>query len=109
MRDGHCRAAGHYPDGLTALSVNNLFSRVRSLSATGTRSVPVFGPECRLLEAQSSQAAFPDHPLLQRCADRARLTLRVRVALGAAQILSPAQGETGLMLTNGRMRLAGMF
>ena len=33
----------------------------------------------------------------------------VRVALGAAQILSPAPGETGLMLTSGRMRLAGMF
>src|SRR5262249_60318563 len=62
----------------------------------------MFGPECHLLEAQS------DHPVLQRCAHRARLTLRVRVALGAAQILSPAQGETGLMLTSGRMRLAGM-
>src|SRR5262247_3569793 len=63
----------------------------------------MFGPECHLLEAQS------DHPGLQRCADRARLTLRVRVALDAAQILSPAQGETGLMLTSGRMRLDGEF
>src|SRR5262245_205199 len=94
-------SAAHMPtkDMLTASSVDNLFSRVPSLSATA-RSVPVFGPECHLLEAQS------DHPVLQRCADRARLTLR---SLGAAQILSPARGETGLMLTSGRMRLAGMF
>ena len=35
------------------------------------------------------------------------LILHVRV--DAAHILSPAQGETGLMLTSGRMRLAGMF
>jgi hypothetical protein len=59
------------------------------------KDVPVFGPGCHLLDAQSSrQAAFPGHPLLQRleqdpkadrCADPARLT--PRVALGVAQIL----------------------
>jgi hypothetical protein len=94
-------SAAHMPtkDMLTASSVNNLFSRVPSLSATGTFRPGVW-TRMSPLEAQS---------FLPRCAYRARLTLRVRVALGAAQILSPAQGETGLMLTTGRMRLAGMF
>ena len=89
-------SAAHMPtkDMLTASSVNNFFSPVPSLSATGT---------FHLLGAQS------DHSVLQRCADRARLTLRVHVVLGAAQILSPVQGETDLMLTSGRVRLAGMF
>ena len=92
-------SVAHMPtkDMLTASSVN--YSRVSLHYRPRARSVPMFGPECHLLEAQS------DHPILQRCADRARLTLRVRVALGAAL----AQGETGLMLTSGRMRLAGMF
>ena len=54
-------SAAHMPtkDMLTASSVN--YSRVSLHYRPRARSV--FGPECHLLEAQSSQAAIPDHPL----------------------------------------------